>query len=77
MTKLDIISDQQLIEGITASIFFPLTIMIFRHLDPQSFISYSMIAWFSTWILRKLSVNIYKLYRVKYGWENKTYSIDI
>lgn len=77
MTKLDIINDEQLVEGIVASIFFPITILIFRNLDPNSFILYSIIAWFSTWILRKLSVNIYKLLKLKHGWENKTYSVSI
>tara|TARA_B100001063_G_C16458279_1_gene401766 strand:- start:18 stop:248 length:231 start_codon:yes stop_codon:yes gene_type:complete len=75
--KIKIITQEQLIEGIIASICFPLTIMFFRHNKSNDFIFYSSIGWFITWIARKFGVNIYLHLKEKYKWENRTYYITI
>lgn len=75
--KIGILNQEQLIEGITASIFFPLTILFFRNMDHSSFFLYSMLAWFTTWIARKISVNIYLHFKKQYNWTNDTYYLNI
>ena len=65
------------VEGIIASIFFPLSIMFYKNIGIVSFFIYSMLAWITTWIIRKVSVNIYLHLKEKYNWENKTYHITI
>lgn len=71
------INDKQLLEGIIASIFFPITLYYFRHLRPDLLLIMSMIAWFVTWLLRKASNNIYDELQKKYKWRNKMYSLHI
>ena len=75
--EVKIIDQEQIVEGITASIFFPITIIFFRHFKSTTFIIYSMLAWFTTWIARKISVNVYLHFKKKYGWKDTTYHITI
>tara|TARA_Y100000287_G_scaffold164259_1_gene145404 strand:- start:328 stop:573 length:246 start_codon:yes stop_codon:yes gene_type:complete len=80
--KLEIINHQQIVEGITASIFVPLTIIFFRYFNKkyfksESFFIVSMSAWFTTWIIRKISVNVYSYLKEKHDWENKIYHLTI
>lgn len=70
---LNIINREQLIEGITASIIFPLFIYIFKYLEGFSLFFYTSIAWLITWIFRKLSVNLFNFFQI----QNKIYSIYI
>ena len=80
--NIKIINQQQLVEGITASIFLPLTILFFRYINKEylnikAFFIISMLAWFTTWVARKISVNIYLHLKEKHNWENKTYNLTI
>ena len=60
--EIPIINVEQIIEGVTASIFFPITIILFKKFDKQDFFLYSFFAWITTWVFRKLFVNIYIFY---------------
>lgn len=74
---IPIITNLEIVEGLTASIFFPLTILFFKNLETKSFFIYTLLAWFTTWILRKSSVHIYREYKKKYNLENTLHSITI
>lgn len=58
-----IMHDYDLIEGITASLLFPLFIYIFKNLEGFSLYYATMFSWFITWFFRKLSVNAYLFFR--------------
>ena len=76
--KLDIINERDIIEGIVASILYPLSIIFYRHFDKKSYFIYTMmLAWFTVWVARKLSVNIWLYHKEKYNLENYTVSINI
>jgi hypothetical protein len=77
--KLEIINREQLIEGITASIIFPLFIFLFKNiqLNGHRLFFYSGLAWLFTWIIRKISINIFKYYQKHKNIENKTYYIQL
>lgn len=75
--KIPIINNEEIIEGIVASIFFPITILFFKNFEKDAFIKYSILSWFTTWVLRKMAVNIYKVFVKKYKFKNYYYSIYI
>ena len=75
--KLNIISQEQLVEGIIASIVFPLSVMFYKNYEKKSFFIYTMLAWITTWIMRKLVVNIYHYYYRKHNLKHVVYSINI
>ena len=75
--KLNIISQEQLVEGIIASIIFPLSVIFYKSYNKKSFFVYTMLAWMTTWIMRKLTVNIYHYYYKKYNLEHVVYSVNI
>lgn len=73
--NIPIINDEEIVEGLIASLFFPITIILFKKLDPKSFILYSMLAWFTTWVARKSGIHIYKELKNKYHIKNNLYKI--
>lgn len=73
--KIPIINNEEIVEGIIASIFFPLTMILFKKFEPKTYILYTMLAWFTTWVLRKSSVHIYKELKIKYNYVNKIHYI--
>lgn len=75
--EIPIINMEQLIEGLTASIFFPLAILVFKYFDKKSFYIYTMLAWFTTWFFRKFFVNIYLLYLKNNNLQNTTLHLYI
>jgi phosphoglycerol transferase MdoB-like AlkP superfamily enzyme len=75
--NIPIITNLEIVEGLTASIFFPLAILLFKHLETKSFFFFMLISWFLTWLLRKASVHIYDQYKKKYNLVNTLHSITI
>jgi len=75
--KINIITSQQLIEGITASITFPIFIYFLKYVEGFSLIYYTSLAWLITWFLRKISVNIFLIIKEKYLWNNRQFYIEI
>lgn len=76
MLEIPIMNEEQFVEGITASITFPLVILYFKD-KHWNYIVYMMIAWFVTWICRKTSVNIYHMVKDTYKFKNKTFHLIV
>ena len=77
MTKYAIMTDVNIIEGITASITFP-AIIYFLKFDHHVRVYFAtMFAWFITWTMRKLSVNLFLRYKQEYNIPIRTYHIDL
>lgn len=74
--EITILTDEQIIEGLIASISFTLLI-IYLH-KREGVILGGIMAWFITWILRKFSVNVYKYLKKRgYGFLPEKISIKI
>lgn len=60
MSSLTIMTVENIIEGIVASISIVVTYYVLRNYFKWSKPMSSMGGWFITWVFRKFSVNIYK-----------------
>lgn len=76
-TRIPIITDVQLIEGLIASIFFPIAALFFRRFNQDHFIKYSSVTWFATWIMRKFAVNMYMRIKNKHHKPVHMYHITV
>lgn len=76
MFQLPVMNEQQIVEGITASITFPFIILYLKK-QHWGYTVYMMLAWFITWMLRKTSVNLYHIVKQRYQLKNKTYHISL
>ena len=65
--SLNVLTSQNIVEGIVASIFIVLTYYVLRTYYKLSKPMASMGGWFITWTLRKLSVNLYTYLNERYG----------
>jgi hypothetical protein len=74
---IPIITNLEIVEGLTASIFFPLAVLLFKKLETKSFFVFTLLSWFITWLFRKSSVHIYDHYKKKYNLENTLHYITI
>jgi hypothetical protein len=79
MTKFAIISDVQILEGLVASICFPVIVylMKLRQTKSKQYIEFFVIAWFFTWVIRKCAVNTFTQYKTYYNEPIKTFYIDL
>ena len=59
MGYITVITGENLIEGIAASVTFAFLIYIITAYGGRSRMVATMVAWFFTWVLRKFSVNLY------------------
>jgi hypothetical protein len=77
MTKLILMTDVNIIEGFSGLIsMIIITNIINRIIDTHWFIVGGM-SFFFVWGIRKISVNIYKYSKKKYGYHINNISIDI
>ena len=76
MVELSILTDVNVVEGVVASIMFPLLIYITRRYN-FGIITSSAVSWFITWVFRKASVNIYEKYLQDTKQNVKYYNISI
>jgi hypothetical protein len=58
-----IMHDYDLVEGIVASLLFPIFIYFFNIYEGLSIYYATMFGWFFTWFFRKLSVNMFLYYK--------------
>ena len=68
MQYLDILTAENIVEGLVASIFIVITYYILRNTFKFSKPMATMCGWFLTWTIRKLSVNIYVFLHDNYGY---------
>ena len=76
MNNIPILTDINVVEGIVASILFPILIFITRQYRFGIILS-SAVSWFITWVFRKASVNIMKEHKRIHNIGVKYYSIPI
>ena len=65
--SLNILTPQNIVEGLVASIFIVVTYYILRNKYKFSKPMATMGGWFITWTLRKFSVNLYTYFNERYG----------
>ena len=75
MTRVPVITDVNIAEGISASLLFPSLIYFFRHNEKYNMYITTLISWFITWIIRKFTVNVFKMYKQQHNEPIKTYYI--
>lgn len=61
--EVPLLSDINILEGVVASVTFPLLIYLTRFHYKLGLFWSSSISWFITWVFRKVSVNLFKFYR--------------
>ena len=77
MYEFGIITNEELVEGIVASVIFAITGYFLKYILKLHYLLYITLPWLITWIFRKMSVHIFnKLQKEKYV-DNKLYSITI
>lgn len=75
--KIDIINNEEIIEGLIASVVFAIFGYYFKYVLKTNYLIYVSIPWFITWIFRKMSVHIYKRLVKIYKIKNTLYTINI
>ena len=60
---ITILTTENIVEGIFASIFIVFSYYVLRNYFDFSKPTATMLGWFLTWFMRKLSVNLYKHYK--------------
>jgi len=76
MVLLNVMEDFTFIEGIIASLMFPITKYILKYSGGSNLFWYLFFAWMITWYFRKFSVAFYKHIKKTYNldtWHLKTY----
>lgn len=61
--QITVLTDDQIIEGVIASITFTLLLIYFK--EKEGYILGGIMAWFTTWVFRKFSVNLYEYLKKK------------
>jgi len=61
---ITILTTENIIEGIMASFFIVIFYYFLRNYFNLSKSTSTMLGWFLTWFMRKLSVNLYKHYKI-------------
>ena len=77
MTKFAVMTDVNIVEGVTASVTFPGIIFFLKKERKFTMYFATMISWFITWIMRKFSVNLFLAYKTIMGEQLKTYYISL
>lgn len=74
ISRIPIITDVQIVEGIVASSIFVLFVYLFRYRWKLSYKYYLSFPWFFTWLFRKMIPNLYIHYKKIYGYP-ETYTL--
>lgn len=75
--SVPLLNDINIYEGIVGAMMFPILKMFFlNHLMINRFVTTSL-AWFLTWILRRVITNIVKAYKHEYNLPVHTYYTDL
>tara|TARA_A100001234_G_scaffold174111_1_gene155606 strand:- start:858 stop:1091 length:234 start_codon:yes stop_codon:yes gene_type:complete len=77
MKYLNILTGENIVEGIIASISIVLTYYVLRNNFKFSKPMASMAGWFITWALRKFSVNLYRFIGQRYGMKLQPLRVSI
>jgi hypothetical protein len=75
MVVLDIMTDSVFIEGIMASIMFPLSKFFLKYTKGGNLFWFLFFAWLISWYMRKLSIAVFNYYKDKY--ELKSWSLKL
>ena len=75
--SLNVLTSQNIVEGIVASIFIVLTYYVLRNYYKLSKPMASMGGWFITWALRKFSVNLYTYLNERYDFTIQPLKISL
>lgn len=70
MGFINVMEDYLVIEGIIASLMFPLTKFFLIISKGQNLFWYLFWSWFITWYLRKYGAILYKKMKEKYQWKS-------
>ena len=68
MTYLNVMEDVVFIEGLVASLMFPITKYLLKITKGSNLFWYLFGAWLLTWYLRKFSYSLFKELKKKYKW---------
>lgn len=74
---IDIIDDVQLLEGIVGAVCMPLFILFFKYTEGFKFMLTTILAFFFTWLARKISINNYSKYKLYYTKNPKKYMFRV
>ena len=77
MALINVMEDSILIEGIMASIMFPLSRFFLKYTKGGNLFWFLFAAWLFSWYMRKLSVALYKYIQEKYKIPKKHLTINI
>ena len=75
--SLNILTPQNIVEGLIASIFIVLSYYILRNYFKYSKPMATMGGWFITWTLRKFSVNLYTYLNERYGFTIQPLKVNL
>lgn len=75
--NIGIINNEEIIEGLTASIIFAIFGYYFKYILKTNYLIYISIPWFITWIFRKMSVHIFKQLTKTDKINNTLYTLNI
>lgn len=79
MGRITIVTSKELVEGIIASLFYP--ILVFKisqkHQITIKNIKWTIVLpWFLTWIVRKMTMHMFDYFTENYGLENREYKFN-
>lgn len=72
-----IINNEEILEGLVASIVFAIVGFIFKYYIKTHYLIYVSVPWFITWVFRKMSVHIFKKLNNEGYINNKLYSTKL
>ena len=77
MGFITIFDSVQVVEGLTAIVFYPLFHLIIRDIFGMNKYYVLVIGWMITWLLRKIATNIYKAYLKSNDMKPTEYKVNI
>jgi|TARA_B110000037_G_C17076066_1_gene487903 hypothetical protein len=77
MTKLLLINDEHIIEAFAGGISFMIIVYFLIKILKTNKLLIGGMSFFFTWGVRKIAVNIYKYFKIRYGYSIRSISINI
>ena len=77
MTKLLLINDEHIIEAFAGGISFMIIVYFLIKILKTNKLLIGGMSFLFTWGVRKIAVNIYKYFKIRYGYSIRSISINI
>ncbi len=79
MGLITILTTKEIIEGIIASVIYPILIFKISQKHKENIVDIkwtAVLPWLATWIVRKMSMHIFDYLEEKYGLKNHEYKFN-